>query len=79
MTDYYYNNITYTKKAIWDEQRENIIGVKLNNGKQIKCNKEELRKLKRNDFRIYADYVYKIVNLKILNLMKNIICKSDSR
>ena len=57
MTDYYYNNITYTKKAIWDEQRENIIGVKLNNGKQIKCNKEELRKLKRNDFRIYADYV----------------------
>ena len=38
MTDYYYNNITYTKKAIWDEQRENIIGVKLNNGKQIKCN-----------------------------------------
>ena len=59
MTDYYYNNITYTKKAIWDEQRKNIIGVKLNNGKQIKCNKEELRKLKRNDFRIYADYVYK--------------------
>lgn len=59
MTDYYYNNITYTKKAIWDEQKESIIGVKLNNGKQIKCNKEELRKLKRNDFRIYADYVYK--------------------
>ena len=59
MTDYYYNNITYTKKAIWDEKRESIIGVKLNNGKQIKCNKEELRKLKRNDFRIYADYVYK--------------------
>ena len=69
MTDYYYNNVTYTKKAIWDEKKKNVIGVKLNDGEQIKCNKEELRKIKRNDFRIYADYVYK--NSKIEELRFN--------
>ena len=43
------------------------------NGKQIKCNKEELRKLKRNDFRIYADYVYKNINTQNMVMINGCI------
>lgn len=69
MTDYYYNNITYTKKAIWDEKRKSIIGVKLNNGKQINVTRRA-RKLKEMILEYMQIMFIKIVNLKILNLMK---------
>lgn len=56
MTDYYFNNITYSTKAIWEDGK--VIGVKLNTGKEIACDKETLRKIKVNDFKIYANYIY---------------------
>ena len=56
MTDYYYNNITYSKKAIWNNGK--VVGLKLNTGKDIKCDKETVRKMKVNDFRIFANYIY---------------------
>ena len=57
MTDYYFNNITYSKKAIWEDGK--VVGLKLNTGKEIKCDKETVREMKVNDFRIFADYIYK--------------------
>ncbi len=57
MTDYYFNNITYSKKAIWENGK--VVGLKLNTGKEIKCDKEKVRKMKVNDFKIFADYIYK--------------------
>ena len=57
MADYYFNNITYSKKAIWENGK--VVGLKLNTGKIIKCDKETVRKIKVNDFKIFADYVYK--------------------
>lgn len=64
MTDYYFNNITYSKKAIWENGK--VVGIKLNTGKEIKCDKETVRKMKVNDFKIFADYIYK--NHKISNI-----------
>lgn len=62
MTDHYYNNITYSKKAIWDNGK--VTGLKINTGETIKCDKETVRKMKVNDFKIYADYIYKNYKLK---------------
>lgn len=64
MADYYYNNVTYTKKAIWDKERKNVIGVKLSNGTQLECEKEKVRKMKVHDFRIFADFSYKTSNFE---------------
>lgn len=64
MTDYYYNNITYTTKAIWENGK--VVGINLNSGEKIKCDKEAVRKMKVNDFRIFADYIYK--NRKLANI-----------
>ena len=66
MADYYYNNITYTKKAIWDKERKNVIGVKLADDAQLKCDKEKVRKMKVHDFRIFADFSYKNSNFEKL-------------
>ena len=57
MTDYYFNNITYSTKAIWGNGK--VVGLKLNDGKEIKCDKETVRKMKVNDFKIFANYIYK--------------------
>lgn len=57
MTDYFYNNITYTTKAIWEDGK--VAGIQLNTGEKFKCDKEIVRKMKVNDFRIFADYIYK--------------------
>ena len=57
MTDYYFNSITYSKKAIWENGK--VVGLKLNTGKELKCDKETVRKMKVNDFKIFADYIYK--------------------
>ena len=64
MTDYFYNNITYSKKAIWNNGK--VVGLKLNTGKDIKCDKETVRKMKVNDFRIFANYIY--TNNELLNI-----------
>ena len=57
MADYYFNNVTYSKKAIW--KNEKVVGLKLYNGEEIKCCEETVRKKKVNDFRIFADYIYR--------------------
>ena len=64
ITDYYFNNITYSKKAIWENGK--VVGLKLNTGKIIKCDKETVRKMKVNDFKIFADYIYENHNLSII-------------
>ena len=64
MTDYYFNNITYSTKAIWENGK--VVGLKLNDGEEIKCDKETVRKMKVNDFKIFADYIYENHNLSII-------------
>lgn len=65
MTDYYYNNLTYQKKSIWSEEK-NVIQLQLNTGKKIECDKETARKMKTNDFKIFANYIYENINLQEL-------------
>lgn len=57
LTDFYWNNLTYGQLGIFDENK-NLIGIKLNNGKEYKCSKEEIRKIKTNDFKLFSNYIY---------------------
>lgn len=76
LTDYYFNDLTYSKKAITDENG-NFIGVKLNSGEKRICSKEEVRQLKVNDFKIFADYIYEKQELKELYYEEKILNSSS--
>lgn len=75
LTDYYYNDLAYSKKGIFDE-KGNLIGVYLNSGKEKICIKEELRQLKVKDFKIFADYIYKKQELDELYFDEEILNSS---
>lgn len=58
LTDYYYNKYVYTIKWVKDN-KENLVGVKLNNNKIIKTkDKEVLKYFKHHDFCLYGKYLY---------------------
>ena len=57
LTDFYWNNLTYGQLGLFDENK-NLIGIKLNNGKEFKGEKEEIRKIKTNDFKLFSKYIY---------------------
>ncbi len=58
LTDKFWNNITFSKKYISDT-KGNIIGIRLNNGEDYIGSKDNIRKLKQNDFDIYSSHIYK--------------------
>ena len=58
LTDTYWNNKTYNEKAILDVNK-NLIGINLQNGQKFMCNKEEIRRIKSNDFKLYAYKIFK--------------------
>ncbi len=58
LTDYYWNRLAFLRYTIKDNEG-NCIGVKLNNGNEIACGKEERNELKRNDFKIFKNYIVK--------------------
>ena len=64
LTDFYWNRLTYDKNGIFDENRY-LIGLKGNNGKKILDKKDNLRKIKTNDFKIFSKYIYKNKLLEI--------------
>lgn len=57
LTDLYWNNLTYEKHGIHNENKE-LIGIKLNNGENLIADGEERRKTKTNDFKIFTNYIY---------------------
>ncbi len=58
LTDFYWNNLTYEKKGIKNEE-EFLIGLNLQNGEKIYDQKDKLRRIKTNDFKIFSNYIYK--------------------
>ena len=58
LTDFYWNDLTYGKKGIFDGDK-NLIGLQLNNGQSLLDVKDELRRTKTNDFKLFSDYIYK--------------------
>lgn len=62
ISDKYYNNETYKKRGIFNQQGE-LIGIKLNNDKVLIDSKDEIMKTKHNDFNIFANYIYNNYNL----------------
>lgn len=57
LTDLYWNDLTYAKHGVYNETGK-LIGIKLNNGKELIANGEERRKTKINDFKIFTNYIY---------------------
>ena len=57
LTDFYWNDLTYVKKGIFDNEKK-LIGLQLNNGQQFLNTKEELRRTKTNDFKLFSNYIY---------------------
>lgn len=57
LTDFYWNDLTYGQKGIFDDEK-NLIGLQLNNGQQLLDTKEELRRTKTNDFKLFSNYIY---------------------
>lgn len=76
--DQYWNNTTYTKYGIYNEQNK-LIGLKLNDGNKIINAGEKLTKIKQDDFRVFVNYLYKnnlvdipVYNEKIYEQIKNV-------
>lgn len=62
LTDNFYNNEIYSN--IWvQDNKHNIIGIKLKNGKILNIDKDDKkrakRKYKHNDFELYGKYLFK--------------------
>ncbi len=57
ITDTFWNNVTYGGKGIFNEDKF-LIGLQLRNGKQIIAPKDNLRKIKTNDFKIFSKHIY---------------------
>lgn len=57
MTDSYWNDLTYTKHGIYNENGE-LIGLRLNTGKSLIVEGETRRKVKTNDFKIFTNTIY---------------------
>lgn len=72
MTDFYFNNVTYSEYGVYDENN-NRIGIKLNNGQNFIAGPEECRKIKVNDFKIFSFYIYKNMNIESPKYNENIL------
>lgn len=71
LTDYYWNALTYDNYGIYNEQKERI-GLKLKTGNYL-CDKDEARKIKTNDFKLYAWHLYKTNQVQEIHQPKNIL------
>ena len=58
LTDEYWNNLTYDKHGLYNEKDE-LIGIKLNDETDLIIDGEGRRKIKQNDFKIFVNYLYK--------------------
>lgn len=57
LTDLYWNDLTYEKHGLRNEENE-LIGIKLNNGEKLITDGEGRRRTKTDDFRIFTNYIY---------------------
>ncbi|MBQ6687212.1 MAG: zinc dependent phospholipase C family protein [Bacilli bacterium] len=73
LVDNYYNNLVCSNYWIQD-RNHNIVGVKLKNGsiKKINSTDKILKKYKHGDFELYGRYLFKNINLPIIENNKEI-------
>lgn len=64
LTNYFWNMSTYYKYTIRDVEG-NCIGLKLNNGSEVKCGINDRSKIKHKDFTIFKNYIGKKGNYQI--------------
>ncbi len=74
LVDNFYNDIVCSNYWIQNEEYE-IIGIKLKNGKikKIKSTDKILKKYKHGDFELYGRYLFKEIELPIINNDKEIL------
>lgn len=80
LTDLFYNNIVYSNCWVQD-QNNNIIGIKFKNGKILKIDLDDKKRLKRKykhrDFELYGKYLYNDGNVYIPNNFDDIFKHKD--
>lgn len=69
LTDFYWNRMTFKNYYIRNDEGE-AVGIKLNNGKDIVCSKDERRVLKQTDFSNFSNYLVNNNKLYIPELNK---------
>lgn len=76
LTDYYYNYETYDKKGIHDKNGK-LIGIHLHSGEERIATFETIRKMKTNDFKIFAKFIYEKEDFATLKYDKDILKVND--
>lgn len=76
LTDYYWNNITYSRYTLRNKLGE-CIGIKLNNGTNLKCNKHIRSKVKNTDFAILEENIIQKGKYILPYIETNIITKTN--
>ena len=78
IVDDYLNNVISSDISIFDD-KNNFIGVFLNNGKILKCDKEKRRKLKHREYELFNKYLVNnfkiqspVYNKDLVNSVKNL-------
>ena len=77
MADYYFNNLTYTEKVIWNAERTEKLGIKLNDGQILYCDEETIRVTKTDDYKIFSDFIYRNCKLPELIYDANVLSVND--
>ena len=78
LADEYWNNVTYERHGLYNEKNE-LIGMKLNDKTEIVVDMNTRRKMKQSDFKIFTNYLYKnklidipVYDEKVCDKIKNI-------
>ena len=68
LADEYWNSLTYDKHGLFNNKNE-LIGIKLNTGADLIIDGEGRKKIKQNDFKVFVNYIYKnnLVDIPIYN------------
>lgn len=84
LTDNFYNNVVYSKCWVQDSDN-NIVGIKLKNGKVIYIDSEDKKNIKKHykhrDFELYGKYLFNnglvVIPSDIETIVKDIKCLKD--
>lgn len=76
LTDYYWNNLSFSRYTLRNELGE-CVGIRLNDGKNLKCNEIIRSKIKNTDFAILEESILQKGKYILPHIEPNIITKAN--
>lgn len=76
LTDYYWNNLTFSRYTLRNELGE-CVGIRLNDGTNLKCNEIIRSKIKNTDFAILEEIILQKGKYILPHIEPNIITKTN--